>query len=217
MLAKGRKQDDIVDAKEFDLDKTAKRYIEDIAAKLSLDSTTVEIAENIYDLEIEYSSSFNSSVEEVVGAVLYIACRVDRCTATIEEISQYLPVRRSEIISLARDISQEMEFNINKEIISNPQDRVSEYIDRYLQELVDSGVIENVDTEIQDHIDDVTKKYFANHNYSGKKLNGIAASIIYCVLMDEGIDEITQIDVAEVANATPVTIRKNNRTIKDLV
>ncbi|UZE93831.1 MAG: transcription initiation factor IIB [Candidatus Pacearchaeota archaeon] len=169
-----------------------------VASFLSLPNFVKEEASRIYNIVLQRGLVRGRSMESVVSACIYAACRSYNIPRTLDEISAASDVERKEIGRTYRFITRKLKLKI---IPSNPKD----YISRFASILHLSPKTQNDSLKI-------LKKAEASELTSGRGPAGIAAAALYvsALLNDE---KKTQREVADVAGITEVTIRNRYKEL----
>lgn len=163
-----------------------------MASALGIPDNTREVGSIMYRRALEEDLIRGRSIEGVVTACLYAACRKQGIPRSLEEIEEVSRVDRKEIGRTYRYVSKALGEDMK------PVDP-KQYVSRYCSEL---GLSETVKTKAMDIIDVTSEKGLL----SGKSPTGFAAAAIYAaaLLCNE---KRTQKEVADVAQVTEVTIR----------
>lgn len=159
-----------------------------------------ETAAVIYRRAVKKGLIRGRSIEGVVAASLYAACRQCKVPRTLDEIANVVRVDKKEIGRTYRFISRELNLRL---MPTNPKD----YVARFASELNLSGEVHSKAIEI---IDLATKKDLT----SGRGPTGVAAAAIYIASVLLG-ERQTQREVAEVAGVTEVTIRNRYKELAE--
>src|SRR6266516_1048325 len=140
------------------------------------------------------------SIEGVVAASLYAACRQCNVPRTLDEIANSSRVGRKEIGRTYRFMTRELKLKL---MPTKPQD----YVSRFCSELKLTGEVQSKAVEI---LKDAQDKELT----SGRGPTGVAAAAIYIasILCNE---RRTQREVADVAGVTEVTIRNRYKELTE--
>jgi len=140
------------------------------------------------------------SIEGVVAASLYAACRQCNVPRTLDEVANSSRVGRKEIGRTYRFMTRELKLKL---MPTKPQD----YVSRFCSELKLSGEVQSKAMEI---LKDAAKKELT----SGRGPTGVAAAAIYIssILCNE---RRTQREVADIAGVTEVTIRNRYKELTE--
>lgn len=171
-----------------------------LASALGLPKSVREIASVIYRKAVEKNLVRGRSIEGVVAAALYAACRQAGVPRTLDEIAAYSRVDRKEVGRTYRFIARELGLKL---MPTSPAD----YIPRFCTALGLSG-------EVQKKAIEIIKKAEERELTSGRGPTGVAAAAIYIASILSG-ERRTQREVAEVAGVTEVTIRNRYKELAE--
>ncbi|MBE8538593.1 transcription initiation factor IIB [Geoglobus acetivorans] len=171
-----------------------------LASALGLPKSVREIASVIYRKAVEKNLVRGRSIEGVVAAALYAACRQAGVPRTLDEIAAYSRVDRKEVGRTYRFIARELGLKL---MPTSPAD----YIPRFCTALGLSG-------EVQKKAIEIIKKAEEKELTSGRGPTGVAAAAIYIASILSG-ERRTQREVAEVAGVTEVTIRNRYKELAE--
>jgi len=169
-----------------------------VASFLELPSVVKDEAARIYNYVLQRGLVRGRSMESVIAACIYAACRSYNIPRTLDEIANASEVERKEIGRTYRYIIRKIGLKMTP---SSPKD----YISRFASTLHLSPMSQNEALQILDRaeISELT---------SGRGPAGIAAAALYvsALLNDE---KKTQREVADVAGITEVTIRNRYKEL----
>ncbi|NPA62425.1 MAG: transcription initiation factor IIB [Methanococci archaeon] len=171
-----------------------------ITSKLGLPRHVRENAAIIYRNAVEKGLIRGRSIEGVVAAAIYAACRRCRVPRTLDEIAEASRVDRKEIGRTYRFLARELNIKLTP---TNPID----YVPRFASELGLPGEVESKAIQI---LQQATEKGLT----SGRGPTGVAAAAIYIASVLLGCRR-TQREVAEVAGVTEVTIRNRYKELTE--
>ncbi|UXD21347.1 transcription initiation factor IIB [Ignicoccus pacificus DSM 13166] len=180
----------------------AMNELDKMANILNLPKQVKEEAAVIYRKAVEKGLVRGRSIESVVAAVIYAACRIHHQPRTLDEISKKLHVNRKDMARCYRLLLKELKLNIP---IADPID----HIPRIGQALGLRGDI------IAEAIN-IMKKVKGTTITAGKDPAGIAAAAIYIAVMQKG-ERRTQKEIAQVAGVTEVTVRNRYKELVKLL
>lgn len=171
-----------------------------VASFLDLPSVVRDEAARIYHFVLQRGMVRGRSMESVIAACIYAACRSYNIPRTLDEISTASEVERKEIGRTYRFITRKMGIKITQ---SSPKD----YIPRFASVL-------HLSPKTQNEALKILKKAEVSELTSGRGPAGIAAAAMYvaALLNDE---KKTQREVADVAGITEVTIRNRYKELLD--
>jgi len=171
-----------------------------IASGMGLPRNVRETAALIYRKAVNKNLIRGRSIEGVVAASLYGACRQCSIPRTLDEIASTSKVGRKEIGRTYRFMTRELRLKL---MPTSPED----YISRFCSELKLSSEVQTKTMEILKQANDMELT-------SGKAPTGVAAAAIYIasILANE---RRTQREVADKAGVTEVTIRNRYKELAE--
>jgi transcription initiation factor TFIIB len=171
-----------------------------MASGMNLPRTVRETAAMIYRRAVNKNLIRGRSIEGVVAASLYAACRQSNVPRTLDEVANTSRVGRKEIGRTYRFMTRELNLRL---LPTSPQD----YISRFCSELKLSGAAHTQSIEI-------LRRAEKEELTSGRGPTGVAAAAIY-VSSIKCNERRTQREVADVAGVTEVTIRNRYKELVD--
>ncbi|WP_423792321.1 transcription initiation factor IIB [Methanocaldococcus indicus] len=198
-LRKWQRRIRVCDASERNL-AFALSELDRIAAKLNLPKHVKEHAARIYRNAVEKGLIRGRSIEGVVTAAIYAACRICRVPRTLDEIAEVSRVERKEIGRTYRFLARELGIKLTP---TSPID----YVPRFASALGLPGEVESKAIQI---LEKAAEKGLT----SGRGPTGVAAAAIYIASVLLGHRK-TQREVAEVAGVTEVTIRNRYKELTE--
>ncbi len=174
--------------------------LERITSGMGLSRDVREEAALIYKRAVNKNLIRGRSIEGVVAASLYGACRRCDVPRTLDEIAYISRIHRKDIGRTYRHLSRELKLNIQP---TEPQ----EYVSRFCSELY---LTNNVQTKTLEILANAEEKELI----SGRGPTGTAAAAIYIasILCNE---RRTQREVAEKSGATEVTVRNRYKELTE--
>ncbi|MEK6820491.1 MAG: TFIIB-type zinc ribbon-containing protein [Nanoarchaeota archaeon] len=171
-----------------------------VSSYLSLPNVVRDEASRIYNFVLQRGLVRGRSMESVIAACIYAACRSYSIPRTLDEIANASDVERKEIGRTYRFIMRKMGIKVKP---SSPKD----YISRFASIL-------HLSPKTQNQALKILKKADISELTSGRGPAGIAAAALYvsALLNDE---KKTQREVADVAGITEVTIRNRYKELID--
>ena len=171
-----------------------------VASFLDLPSVVRDEAARIYNFVLQRGLVRGRSMESVIAACIYAACRSYNIPRTLDEISTASEVERKEIGRTYRFIIRKIGLKVKP---SSPKD----YISRFASTL-------HLSPKTQNEALKILQKAEISELTSGRGPAGIAAAALYvaALLNDE---KKTQREVADVAGITEVTIRNRYKELLD--
>ncbi|MFB6246419.1 MAG: transcription initiation factor IIB family protein [Candidatus Pacearchaeota archaeon] len=168
------------------------------ASYLNLPTVVRDEASRIYNYVLQRGLVRGRSMESVIAACLYAACRLYNIPRTLDEISTASDVERKEIGRTYRFITRKLGMKVQQ---SSPKD----YISRFSSVLKLSPKTQNEALKLLQQVENVELT-------SGRGPAGIAAAALYvAALMND--EKKTQREVADVAGITEVTIRNRYKEL----
>lgn len=172
--------------------------LDKMSSSMELPRQVREATATLYRRAVEQKLLKGRSMEAVIAAALYAACRQYGVPYTLEEVADSCEVNKKEIGKTYRFISRELKLNL---ISPQPQD----YLSRFCRKLE-----LNEDTERKAL--EILRRTEEQGLTSGRGPTGIAAAIIYITSLSCG-ENRTQNEVATVAGVTEVTIRNRYKEL----
>ena len=171
-----------------------------VASFLSLPSVVRDEASRVYNFVLQRGLVRGRSMESVIAACIYAACRSYNIPRTLDEIAGASDVERKEIGRTYRFIVRKLKIKVTP---SSPKD----YISRFASIL-------HLSTKTQNEALKVLKKADVSELTSGRGPAGIAAAALYVAALIND-EKKTQREVADVAGITEVTIRNRYKELID--
>ncbi len=163
-----------------------------IASQLGLPKSVQDVASRIYRSAVDEDLIRGRSIEMIVAAVMYIACRESQIPRTLDEIAEYSSYDRRDISRSYRSLLQELDIHLD------PVDPVN-FVARFGSDLDVSG-------ETRSKAIEVMKKAKENNLTGGKSPKGTAAAALYIASIMNG-EKKSQRQIAESTGITEVTLR----------
>lgn len=169
-----------------------------VASFLNLPSVVRDESARVYNFVLQRGLVRGRSMESVIAACIYAACRSYNIPRTLDEIANASDVPRKEIGRTYRFIIRKLGIKVKP---SSPKD----YISRF------SSIL-HLTPKAQNEALRILKKADVSELTSGRGPAGIAAAALYvaALLNDE---KKTQREVADVAGITEVTIRNRYKEL----
>ena len=169
-----------------------------LTSQLGVPDGVKQSAAIIYRRIIEQRLIRGRSIEAMVAASLYAACRIKKVPRTLEEIANATRITRKELGRCYRLILQKTNLKIP---VAGPVD----FISRFGAELKLSGATQQKAIKI---IEEAKRLQIT----PGKDPTGLAAASIYISGLLKG-DRRTQREIAEIAHVTEVTVRNRYKEL----
>jgi len=171
-----------------------------VASFLNLPSVVRDEASRVYNFVLQRGLVRGRSMESVIAACIYAACRSYNIPRTLDEIAAASDVERKEIGRTYRFIVRKLKIKVTP---SSPKD----YISRF------SSIL-HLSPKTQNEALKILKRADISELTSGRGPAGIAAAGLYvAALMND--EKKTQREVADVAGITEVTIRNRYKELID--
>ncbi len=175
--------------------------IDRLASQLGLPQTVKDEALLIYRKAVEKGLVKGRSINSVVAAALYAACRKLKIPITLDEFAKYSgsdPQRRKEIARCYRLLVKEANIKVS---VADPVD----FVERIMNIL-------RLPPEIQAKALEIIHKAKELGLTAGKDPAGFAAAAVYIAALMHG-ERRTQKEVARAAQVTEVTIRNRYKEL----
>ncbi|MBD3247288.1 hypothetical protein GF378_01565 [Candidatus Pacearchaeota archaeon] len=169
-----------------------------IASYLDLPNVVRDEASRIYNFVLQRGLVRGRSMESVIAACLYAACRSYSIPRTLDEMATASDVERKEIGRTYRFIIRKLGIKVKQ---SSPKD----YIPRFSSVLKLSPKAQNIALKV---LKDAEKAELT----SGRGPAGIAAAALYVAALIND-EKKTQREVADIAGITEVTIRNRYKEL----
>lgn len=170
-----------------------------LSSQLGLTKSIKELAALLYRKLIIRRLARSRSIDAMVGASIYAACRLRKAPRSLEEIARHSRVNRKKIGQHYRLLVEKLQIRMP---ISDP----ANYVPRFITELGLPGIVQQKVIEILE---------LAKTNralITGRDPRGLAAASIYIasILTDH---RVTQRDIAMAAGVTEVTVRNRYKEL----
>jgi transcription initiation factor TFIIB len=168
------------------------------ASQLKLSKDIKESSAHIYRKMANKNLIRGRSIEAMLIASIYVACRLNIIPKTLDDFIEFASVDKKKIARCYRLILNELKINIR---VSSPIN----FIPRFCAELNLSGSTQNRAAEILK----LAKKYRLT---AGKAPTGLAGAALYVAAIQEG-ERRTQREISITAGVTEATIRNRYKEI----
>lgn len=176
----------------------AMNELDRLASQLNITKSIKETAALIYRRAIDNNLIRGRSIESMIGASIYTACRIRKIPITIDELANNSRIKKKELGRCYRLILWNLGIKI-------PTTSPKNFVSRFSSELRLSSRTQLRAIKILDH----ARKMGL---IGGKDPSGMAAASIYVAAIQEG-EKRTQRQVASVANITEVTVRNRYKEL----
>jgi len=192
-----RTQKHVADSREKTVE-PALRKIRDAAEALNLPQETVEDAATLYRMAARAGLVKGRSMDAMVAATIYAACRRTDVPRTLEEVSQYFSLEEKEV-------GRSFRFLFRKLGIKIPPPKPENFVYLICSKL-------NLPEEIATQAIRIIRIARENGATMGREPVGVAAAAVYMACQEFGIHR-TQRELAQAANVTEVTVRNRYKEL----
>ncbi|MCS7104188.1 MAG: transcription initiation factor IIB [Thermofilaceae archaeon] len=176
----------------------AQQELDRMGAQLGLPRRVLDRAREIYRRALETGLVRGRSIESVVAAAIYAACRELKVPRTLDEISKYTRAGRKDVARCYRLMLRETSIKVP---LPSPMDFAPRI----------GNVLKLSAASVRDAID-VLKQAQQIGITAGKDPAGLAAAAIYIAALRRG-EVRTQKEVARAAQVTEVTVRNRYKEL----
>jgi len=176
----------------------ATNHLERIAFKLNLPQNVKEEALKIYKAAVKAGLVRGRSIESVMAASIYAACRILKIPRTLDEIADCTKAGRKDVARCYRLLLRHVRLTIP---IADPID----FVPRIVSSLGLSGILQRKAIEI---VQQARKAGLT----AGKDPAGLAAAAVYIASLLTG-ERKTQKEIARAARVTEVTVRNRYKEL----
>jgi transcription initiation factor TFIIB len=167
--------------------------------KLALSDAIVEKTAYIYRKAQERGLVRGRTIPAVLVAAIYIACREMGISRTLKDIATISNIKHKELARTYRLLVLELDLKVP---LVDPLKCIARVANK-------TKLSEKTKRYAMSIMNDITK----NEISAGKDPMGLAASVLYMSSLNTG-DTITQMDIADAAGVTEVTIRNRFKDLK---
>ncbi len=169
-----------------------------ISSKMGIPKDIRETAAVIYRKAVEKNLIRGRSIESIVAASIYAACRQVNMPRTLDEVAKSAEINKKKIGRSYRHLTKELKLNLKP---TSPNSYIAQFCNKL-----------NLDKSVQDEAEKIIRKAGELGITSGKGPTGVAAAAIYIASTLKNQIR-TQKEIAEVAGVTEVTIRNRYKEI----
>jgi len=174
--------------------------LDSLKDKLGLSDAIIEKTAYIYRKAQQKGMMRGRSIHAVLAAAIYIACRQMEVPRTLDEIATIGNIKRKSIAKCHRELILELQLTL-------PTIDTTKCIARVANK---ANISEKTKHQAMTLMNDVVK----NGISAGKDPMGLAASVLYASCIKTG-ERKTQVDLANAAQITGVTIRNRFKDLKN--
>jgi len=174
--------------------------LDSLKDKLGLSDAIIEKTAYIYRKAQQKGMMRGRSIHAVLAAAIYIACRQMEVPRTLDEIATIGNIKRKSIAKCHRELILELQLRL-------PTIDTTKCIARVANK---ANISEKTKHQAMTLMNDVVK----NGISAGKDPMGLAASVLYASCIKTG-ERKTQVDLANAAQITGVTIRNRFKDLKN--
>ena len=169
-----------------------------IGSNLNLPDHIKKSAIRLYKEAFKKKLLRGRSINGMVAACLYFACREKKIPRTLQEILDETLINAKNVRRCYRTLIRELNLKA-------PSTDPISLIPRYIAEL-------NLDAEIENTTIDILKKFVTNFSTSGKDPKGLCAGALYLVCKIRN-KRISQKEIANLVGVTEVTLRSRYKEL----
>ena len=174
--------------------------LERLSSKISISTSIKEKASITYRRALDKGLVRGRSINSIVAASLYAACRKSGAPRSLREISEASLVYKKDVARCYRMLLQELDFHM-------PMSDPLTYISKIAEKNGISGKTQGTAIAI---LADARRKRFA----AGKDPMGMAAAALYIACLQNS-EKVTQKEIADSAGVTEVTVRNRYKALKN--
>ncbi|AAT43925.1 transcription initiation factor IIB [Picrophilus oshimae] len=176
----------------------ALQLLNDDGSKLGIPKDIKESAALIYRKAVERNLIRGRSIESIVCAAIYAACRQVNIPRTLDEISKAADINKKKIGKAYRHLAKELKLNLKP---TTPYSYVSQFCNKL-----------NLDKDVIIKSEEIIRRVNETGISAGKGPTGVAAAAIYIAAIISGKPK-TQKEISKVSGVTEVTIRNRYKEI----
>jgi len=173
--------------------------LERLSSKVSISPPIKEKASIVYRRALDKGLVRGRSINSIVAASLYAACRRSGAPRSLREISEASLVHKKDVARCYRLLLQELDFHM-------PTSDPLTYVSKIAEKNGISGKTQGTAITI---LAEARRKRFA----AGKDPMGMAAAALYIACLQNN-EKATQKEIAEAAGVTEVTVRNRYKALK---
>ena len=169
--------------------------------KLGLPDAVIERTAYIYRKARQRGLVRGRTIDAILNAAIYIACRDLGVPKTLKEVAAASSIKLKTLSRSYRVLVTELD-------ISTPP--VIDPMKCIVKVANNADLNENTKRQAMDVMNNITKREIS----SGKNPMGFAATVLYISCLNTGVN-IRQVDIADAAGITEVTLRNRYKDLKD--
>jgi transcription initiation factor TFIIB len=174
--------------------------LDSLKDKLGLSDAIIEKTAYIYRKAQQKGMTRGRSIHAVLAAAIYISCRQMEVPRTLDEIATIGNIKRKSIAKCHRELILELQLKL-------PTIDTTKCIARVANK---ANISEKTKHQAMTLMNDVVKTGIS----AGKDPMGLAATVLYASCLKTG-EQKTQVDLANAAQITEVTIRNRFKDLKN--
>jgi transcription initiation factor TFIIB len=176
--------------------------LERVKDKLGLSEPVIEKTAYLYRKAQERGLVRGRTITSVLSAAIYISCREMGIARTLNDIASLTNLRRKELARTFRLLILELDLKVP---VVDPMKCIAKVANK-------TKLSERTKRQAMDIMISVTKRGIS----AGKDPMGLAGSVLYMSCKNSG-EPVTQMDIANAAGVTEVTIRNRFRDLKSKI
>ncbi len=176
--------------------------LERVKDKLGLSEPVIEKTAYLYRKAQERGLVRGRTITSVLSAAIYISCREMGIARTLNDIASLTNLRRKELARTFRLLLLELDLKVP---VVDPMKCIAKVANK-------TKLSERTKRQAMDIMISVTKRGIS----AGKDPMGLAGSVLYMSSKNSG-EPVTQMDIANAAGVTEVTIRNRFRDLKSKI
>ena len=177
---------------------SAMSELDRLSSQLGVPRTVKDTAAVMYRRALERRLIRGRSIDAMIAAAMYAACRLREAPCTLDEIAYHSRINRKELGRCYRLLLRRLDVRM-------PVSQPTNFVPRFAQAL-------GLSSRVQRQAIEVLEQARARGITAGKDPTGLAASALYISAIMEG-ERRTQREIAEVARVTEVTVRNRYKEL----
>ncbi|MFX1577598.1 MAG: transcription initiation factor IIB [Promethearchaeota archaeon] len=177
---------------------SAMSELDRLSSQLGVSRNVKETAAVMYRRALERRLIRGRSIDAMIAAAMYAACRLREAPCTLDEIAHHSRINRKELGRCYRLLLRRLEVRM-------PVSQPTNFIPRFAQSL-------NLSSRVQRRAVKILEDARVKGITAGKDPTGLAASALYISAIMEG-ERRTQREIAEIARVTEVTVRNRYKEL----